>query len=203
MAPTGRWTYTAMTAVVLLMCGVTVTRTHPPMTRTAGSDESQGSRVRILSPQMAHAVRDGISRSPTFRRLVDAIDASDGIVYVEYGVCRNGARGCLLGSLRVAGPSRILRVLIQKTQLEDELVVSLGHELQHAVEVLSEPSVTTSAEMMWLFETIGIRSGDSFETSEAVRVSDEIHRELAATARRGGGTRVVDACAEVRDDSNY
>jgi hypothetical protein len=101
--------------------------------------------VRLLSPQMAHAFRDGISRSPTFRRLVDAINASNGIVYVEYGVCRSVARGCLLGSLDLAGPHRVLRVVIRKTQLADDLVVSLGHELQHAVEVLSEPAVTTSA----------------------------------------------------------
>jgi len=96
-------------------------------------------RVRILSPQMAHAFWDGISRSPTFRRLVDVINASDGIVYVEYGVCRSVARGCLLGSLNLAGPHRILRVVIRKTQLADDLVVSLGHELQHALEVLANP----------------------------------------------------------------
>ena len=69
-----------------------------------------------------------------------------------------------MGSIDVTGPSRILQVVIQKTQLGDELVVSLGHELQHAIEVLSEPSVTTSAEMRWLFEKIGIRSGGVFET---------------------------------------
>ena len=145
-------------------------------------------RVRILSPQMAHAFWDGISRSPTFRRLVDAINASDGIVYVEYGVCRSVARGCLLGSLNLAGPHRILRVVIRKTQLADDLVVSLGHELQHALEVLSEPAVTTSAEMRWLFQKIGIRSGNVFETYDAIRVGDEIRRELAASARRGGDT---------------
>ena len=133
------WTQTAVTAVMLLTCGVTGTRTHPAVTGTARSDEVQGSRVRILSPQMAHGFREGISRSPTFRRLVDAIDASDGIVYVEYGVCRSGARSCLMGSINVAGSSRILRVRIQKTQLGDKLVVSLGHELQHAIEVLGEP----------------------------------------------------------------
>ncbi len=156
----------------------------PVVKSTARSDAVR--QVRILSPQMAHGYRDGVSRSPTFRRLVDAIDASDGIVYVEYGKCRGGARSCLMGSITVTGSSRILQVRIQKTQLEDNLVVSLGHELQHAIEVLSEPSVTTSAEMTWLFEKIGIRSGGVFETRAAERVSDEIHRELAASARRGG-----------------
>ena len=66
--------------------------------------------------------------------------------------------------------------------------MSLGHELQHALEVLREPGVTTSAEMRWLFQEIGIRSGNMFETDEAIRVENEIRRELAASARRSGDT---------------
>jgi hypothetical protein len=189
MAATSRWTQTALTAVMLLTYGVTVTRTHPAVTGTVRSDEVQQSRVRILSPQIAHGFREGISRSPTFRRIVDAIDASNGIVYVEHGVCTRGARSCLLGSLDVAGPSRILRVVIQKTQLGDDLVVSLGHELQHAVEVLGNPTITTAAEMLFLFRKIGVQYGGMFETNEASRVGHAINRELAASAGRGGDTR--------------
>jgi hypothetical protein len=189
MAPTIAWAQAAVTAVVLLTCGATGTRTHPAVTGTARSDEVQRSRVRILSPQMAHGFRNGISRSPTFRSLVDAINASDGIVYVEHGVCKGGARSCLMGSIIVAASSRILRVRIQKTQLQDKLVVSLGHELQHAIEVLGEPWVTTAAEMRFLFREIGVQYGGMFETREAIRVADAIHLELAATARRGGDTR--------------
>jgi hypothetical protein len=147
------------------------------------------SRVRILTPQIAHGFQKGISRSSTFRRLVDAIDATNGLVYVEQGVCRQGARSCLLGSVVVAGPNRILRVVINRTQLGDDLLVSLGHELQHAAEVLGEPTVTTSAEMRWHFRAIGIKFGDMFETNEATRVGDAIRRELATWARRGGDTR--------------
>jgi hypothetical protein len=147
------------------------------------------SRVRILTPQIAYGFQEGISRSPTFRRLVDAIDATNGLVYVEHGVCRYGVSSCLLGSVVVAGPNRILRVVINRTQLGDHLVVSLGHELQHAAEVLGDPTVTTSAEMRWLFGAIGIQSGDTFETNDAIRVGQAIDRELATWARRGGGTR--------------
>ncbi len=39
-------------------------------------------------------------RSATFRRLVDAIDASDGIVYVERGTCLHGVQACLVMSVR-------------------------------------------------------------------------------------------------------
>jgi hypothetical protein len=160
------------------------TRAHPAVTGTARSDRVRIPRVRVLSPQMAHGIREGISRSPTFRSLVDAIDASNGIVYVERGVCRSNSRSCLLGSIIVAPPHRILRVVIRETQLADDLVVSLGHELQHAVEVLSEPAVTTSAEMQWLFRRIGIRYGTMFETVNAIRIGDVIGRELEASRPR-------------------
>jgi hypothetical protein len=158
------------------------------VTRTAGSDEEQGSRVRILTPQIAYGFQEGISRSPTFRRLVDAIDATNGLVYVQHGVCKGGARSCLLGSVVVAGPHRKLHVVINRTQLGDDLVVSLGHELQHAAEVLGEPWVTTAAEMRFLFREIGVQYGGIFETNEATRVSDAIRRELVAWGRRGGDT---------------
>jgi hypothetical protein len=183
------WTQMAVTTVMLLTCGATGTRTHQAVTGTARSDEVQRPRVRILTPQIACGLQEGISRSPTFRRLVDAIDASDGIVYVEYGKCRSGSRSCLMGSITVAGSSRILRVRIQRTQLEDKLVMSLGHELQHAIEVLGEPWVTTAAEMRFLFREIGVQYGGMFETYEAIRVADAIRRELSATVTRGGDTR--------------
>jgi hypothetical protein len=185
VAPTIRWTQTALTALLLATSGGTVTGTDPALAATAQSDEARPSRVRILSPQIAPLVRDGLSRSPTLRRVVAAIDASNGIVYVEHGVCRGGSRSCLLGSLVLAGSSRMLRVLIQKTQLDDELVVSLGHELQHAAEVLGKPDVTTDADMRWLFRDIGIQYGGLFETKEAMRVGDAIRRELAASTGRG------------------
>jgi hypothetical protein len=37
--------------------------------------------------------------------------------------------------------------------------------------------------MRWLFQRIGVRSGEMFETHEAMRVGDAIRRELAASAR--------------------
>jgi hypothetical protein len=42
--------------------------------------------------------------------------------------------------------------------------------------------------MRWLFQKIGIRSGNMFETYEAIRVGDEIRRELAASLSGVGST---------------
>src|SRR5262245_23215016 len=46
-----------------------------------------GSRIRTDSPVIGMLIRDASERSETFRELVAAIDASDGIVYVRIGTC--------------------------------------------------------------------------------------------------------------------
>ena len=197
MGSLARWTRASCIVVLVdfAIVGVSAdgdppTRSHRAVTGTAGSDEVQQSRVRILSPRMAPDFGEGIRRSSTLRSLVDAIDASNGIVYVEHGVCKRAAHACLMGSVVVAGPSRILRVRIHETRVADDLIASLGHELQHAVEVLADPAVTTAAGFRWLFQKIGVRSGEMFETFDAIRVAHAIRRELAASARREGDTRL-------------
>jgi hypothetical protein len=63
-------------------------------------------RVRSESPLIAKAITEGFERSPTFRRLVETIDSSDGLVYVEEGSCRFGVRACFALLVRIAGPCR-------------------------------------------------------------------------------------------------
>jgi hypothetical protein len=71
-------------------------------------------RVRSTNPAIATAIRIGTMWSATFKGLVDTIDASNGLVYVEAGTRRqcHDARACLLPTVAMAGPNRMLRVLI-------------------------------------------------------------------------------------------
>jgi hypothetical protein len=59
-------------------------------------------------------------------------------------------------------------------------MASLGHELQHAVEVLGT-SVRTSAGVYHFFERQagGYRIGGKFETKEAVQVEIAVGKEVA------------------------
>ena len=67
-------------------------------------------RVRSNSARIVDAIAQGVERSATFRGLVDTIDATDGLVFVEEGRCgHTGVRACLLLSVTVAGPNRLLR----------------------------------------------------------------------------------------------
>ena len=63
-----------------------------------------------------------------------------------------------------------------------------AHELQHALEVLSDRSVRTAGEIFGLFQRIGVWRGHSFETHAAIRVGEDVRSELRRP--RGGRSQV-------------
>ena len=65
--------------------------------------------------------------------LMATIDGTDGIVYVDEGKCSHSVRACLVLSVRVAGPHRILRILVDTNRDRDGLMGAIGHELRHAI----------------------------------------------------------------------
>jgi hypothetical protein len=123
----------------------------------------------------------------TFRRLVQRIDQTDGIVYIQSGACSISAvAGCLLLGVTEVGHARYLRIHVTPhvTRREERIAV-IGHELQHANEILSRSWVRNTADAYALFIRIG--SGGSirsFETEEAQRIEGAIGQELAARATR-------------------
>jgi hypothetical protein len=134
--------------------------------------------LRFESPTITAALTEGIERSATFRRLVETIGATGGIVYVQEGACRRSVRACLL-SVDVAGPYRYLRILVSTRKAPGcELIASIGHELQHAVEVLAHPKVRSTVDMI-LFRDRTASGGwrDSFETEEAIQAGLQVDNE--------------------------
>jgi len=136
-------------------------------------------RVRTPSPGIADAIAQGIQRSPTFRRLVESIDGTDGLVYVEEGVCRYSARACLVMSVTIAGPHRVLHIRVNRRRAAGcRLVELVGHELQHAVEVLSNPTIRSDVEMVNFFDRIRQTGSVRFETAAALQTSIDVAREV-------------------------
>ena len=145
------------------------------------------SRVRSDNPFLASLLRSGVERSATLRRLVDTIDATDGLVYLDEGQCRHGVRACLLGSVTIAGPHRVLRIVLDIHGAEQNLLGSIGHELRHAVEVLGAPQVRNQATMTAFYQREGWTNGSSFETHAAIdagaAVRDEVRRNTPVRSR--------------------
>ena len=126
---------------------------------------------------MTNQTRKAAERSTTFRGLVERIDASDGIVYVESRECGHGVRACLVG-VRAAGSNRIVGIKIDPQKRDWDLTGSIGHELRHAVEILDHPTVTSDDAMYLLYDRIGRRRERSaFETQEAVEAGVAVRAE--------------------------
>ena len=64
-------------------------------------------RIRSSSASLAAIIARVTEHSAALRALIDAIDASDGIVYVEAGECGHDATACLVG-VTGAGAYRML-----------------------------------------------------------------------------------------------
>jgi hypothetical protein len=149
----------------------------------AAEDGATVGRVRSHSATVTTLIREGAARSATFRGLVDVINASDGVVYVNQGPCGHGVRSCLANRVTVAGPYRFLYVLINTRAAEWDLIGSIGHELRHAVEVLAVPGVNDFASMFAFYSRQGWRVGSSFETQAAVDAGMAVRSELRRTVR--------------------
>jgi hypothetical protein len=135
-------------------------------------------RVRSDNPRLAAAIAQGAERSTTFRRLIEAIDATDGLVYVMEGRCGQGVRACLHMSLELSGKNRLLRILVNPRRAPGcELLGSIGHELQHALEALSNPNAKTSFGLSSFFHQIGPEGPRRFETPEAIQVGLSVEKE--------------------------
>ncbi len=95
-------------------------------------------RIRSVSENIVAIIDQGYERSPTFARLIETLEQSPVLVYIEPGRCpairRQRLNGCL-ADLGTAGGARHLRINIDVRLPNDLLIASVGHELQHAVEV--------------------------------------------------------------------
>jgi hypothetical protein len=143
-------------------------------------------RIRTDDPDIARAIAQATEWSDTFRRLVEAIERTDGLVWIRRGPC-GGTFACLLMYLEVSGPNRLLRIHVDPRRFGDRLMESLGHELQHAVEVLGS-SARSGAGVYHFFQrhADAYRIGGRFETRAALQAGIAVSEEVARARRRRG-----------------
>jgi hypothetical protein len=163
-----------------LMAIVVILATKPC---DASQEQGLGTRVRAEDPMLAALIQRAADQSPTFRRLVETIRATDGIVYVMRGRCGHYVRACLKLWMGVAGSNRILHVVVDERKPDTEAIASIAHELQHTLEVLAEPSVRTGFGMLALYKRNGAVQGTTFETEAAVDAGNAVNKELKRKSR--------------------
>jgi hypothetical protein len=169
MTKTTRQLVTAMVMTGLVCVGRPV---------AAADDAPALARVRSTNPSIVALIHDASEHSKTFRALIETVNASDGIVYVEEGKCGHGVRACFV-SVTKAGPNRVLQVRVDTRKADWDLMGSIGHELRHTIEVLGDRTVVSNASMYMFYKRVGSTGTEStFETKEAVEAGDAVRNEV-------------------------
>jgi hypothetical protein len=143
-------------------------------------------QLRPFSCRTAAIVANGLARSATFRGLVDRIGQLNGIVYItdRYYVnsqTRRVLSGALSHSVSMAGAHRVLHLMVAP-ESGDRPLITIAHELQHAIEVLEAPGVNTEAAVDQLFARIGVQvSAGIMETQAALDAERTVMRELSTS----------------------
>jgi hypothetical protein len=137
---------------------------------------SEDRRVRDL-------IATGYTRSTMFKTLVDAVEKSPCVVYVATVVkLSQGRTGALLHLAAGRPELPVLRVLLKASLSPEETIATVGHELQHVVEVSAGVPAGGGIDF-----TAGIDASNRkadvrhFETDAAIAAAGRIREELRRT----------------------
>jgi hypothetical protein len=165
-----------LTMRLLVLVGVLLIPTAAIATPTGGP------RIRPNDVRSANLLLQGLQRSATLRRLVDDLADGDLIVYIEM---QPRLRARLAGTLTwiTATPKfRYVRVSWNPEIGTEAAIATLGHELQHALEVAREASIVSASTLEAFYREHGIdmRSHNGWDTLAARDRGDAVRRDLAA-----------------------
>jgi hypothetical protein len=146
--------------------------------------------IRTTDQRLIRLVRDGIRDSETFRGLVERLNRSDVVVYLECGRHTAPADGRLT-FVTTAGGYRYVHVRVARLPSADVQIALIGHELQHAVEIAEAPDIVDSLSLAREYQRIGFVSprltpGVSFDSGAAVEAGQRVLRELSRKQSRPG-----------------
>ena len=168
----------------------------PDRVLTPARESALDTRVRPADDRSATVLRRGLLGSQTLRALVERVENSDVVVYIEMrpGMPPDQAGGVAFVS--AAGRFRYLRIRLNPALSGQELAATLGHELRHVVEIVDDPDVRDERSMSAMYARIGTPSrilrGLGWETIEAQIAGTQVRRELAtpSTAAADGQGQV-------------
>lgn len=138
-------------------------------------------RVRSTEGRLAGLIDAGVQRSYSFAELVRSLHETDVIVYVE--TLHDLPRAVNGHTFLVSSTDtqRYLRIQLRPGLPPNETIALLAHELRHALEVATDPGVTTQAAFSGLYERIGHPVpgfSKRFDTPAAQQMGRVVRQEL-------------------------
>ena len=141
-----------------------------------------GLHVRGATPKVKALIDDGIRRSPSFKALVERLNRSDVVVYINVTPDLPVGLDGRLSFMTHAGSVRFLHAQVREGLGVDGIIAVAAHELQHAVEVAEHPDVTNAGAMERLYQRIGERSSiahNRYDTPAARSMGRRVRQELS------------------------
>jgi hypothetical protein len=165
---------TAFVVVVVVFCTVIAIR-----------GEERAPRVRTADRHLRALVDAGIAQSASLRALVARLEAADVVVYLRCAPLPAGLDGQLTFVSAVGGLRYVL-VQVAGGHAAHRTISTLGHELQHAVEIAERPAIVDGASLAREYGRFGVpgvaagRRATAFDSAAAIDAGQRIWRELAA-----------------------
>lgn len=160
-----------------------------PVPADAADSATHDQHVRTSEAPIARLIRQGIAESPYFRSLVERLNATDVIVYVK---SHSNLPSQIEGHLQMMGSGggrRYVVVALAFGRPEMRTIATLGHELQHALEIAERPQILDSRSMARAFAEFGhsssvMRFPEAYETHAAEQAGARVWLELSRQVAR-------------------
>ena len=141
------------------------------------------SRLRLTDARLRVIVELGRKESPLFRDLLDQLEGTDVVAYVQCARLRTGLDGELTFLTAAAGVRYVMVRIAWDLPLPRKIAI-LGHELQHALEIARSPDVVSAGTMAAAYGRFGFarnrgRDRVDFDSVAAIDTGMTIARELA------------------------
>jgi hypothetical protein len=160
--------------------------------------------IRTTERELEELVVKGTERSASFRTLIDRLEQTNLIVYLQCEAATSTHFGRLI-FVSNAGGRRYVVIRVRCPLVEYQQVALLGHELQHAVEVGEAADIVDQRTLITYYQQVGFRARDgagaslAFETEAARAMEMAVRREILSgvvpttvvsqtPTRRGGAT---------------
>jgi hypothetical protein len=143
-------------------------------------------RLRTTDRRIRALLDDGIAQSPSLRALVARLAGSDVVVYLRCGTLPAGL-DAQLTFVSAAGGFRYVVVRLAFALPPQRTIATLGHELQHAVEIADHRDIVDQASLARAYARIGFahragRAVTAFDTQAAIAAGVRIGREIKHSA---------------------
>lgn len=134
--------------------------------------------VRMTQRRVALLVEKAAQRSPTLAFLLERLQETDVVVFVQATTTLAGHITGRTVLVKTTPLVRYLRSEVREDVSETDLAVAVAHELQHAIEI-SAARVRDDRGMARLFDRIGHHHESGYETAAAQEVGLRVRQELA------------------------